>query len=169
MHVEFVSGHICIEDLKSFLRKTADISKANSCIIQAINADKIAGEEHLRFAVAKALRAFEQERNAAKDMGIEVMRYASGKRQIEEAFSMGVHQGQNNVVFVVLGEEDSVTTCLYILKEIIIPADVIEYKISKREEIIMQFGITLDEIAVVGEQMIPELVIERVALVDVLK
>lgn len=169
MQVEFLSGRIFIEDLKAFLRTTADISKANSCIIQAINADKIVGEKHLRFAVAKALRAFEQQRNAAKDMGIEIMRYASGKRQIEEAFSMGVHQGQNNVVFVVIGETDSVPVCLDILKEMVVPCDVIQYLLSKREEIIRQFGITTDEIAVVGEQMIPELVIERVALVDVLK
>jgi KEOPS complex subunit Cgi121 len=119
--------------------------------------------------VAKALRAFEQQRNAAKDMGIEIMRYASGKRQIEEAFSMGVRQGQNNVVFVVIGEVDSVFVCLDILREMVVPCDVIQYLLSKREEIIRQFEITTDEIAVVGEQMIPELVIERVALVDVLK
>lgn len=169
MHVEFISGRIFIEDLKSFLRKTADISKVNHCMIQAINADKVAGEEHLRFAVAKALRAFEQGRNAAKDMGVEVMRYASGKRQIEEAFSMGIRQGQNNVVFVVIGEEDSVAACGSMLIEMIVPADIIEYMPSKREEIIMQFGITKEEISVVGEQMVPELVIERVALVDVLK
>ncbi|HML26042.1 MAG TPA: hypothetical protein PKC27_05040, partial [Methanomethylovorans sp.] len=47
--------------------------------------------------------------------------------------------------------------------------DVIAYLSSKRDEMIMQFGITADEIEVVGEQMVPELVIERVALVDVLK
>lgn len=169
MHVEFVSGHIFIEDLKTFLKTTADLSKANNCIIQSMNADKIAGGKHLQFAVAKALRAFEQERNAAKDMGIEIMRYASGKRQIEEAFSMGVHQGQNNIVFVVMGEEDHVPACVTAIKEMIVPVDVVEYLPSKRDEVIRQFGITADEIGVVGEQMIPELVIERVALVDVLK
>ncbi|WP_370573695.1 KEOPS complex subunit Cgi121 [Methanomethylovorans sp.] len=169
MHIEFVSGRIFIDDLKAFLKTTADISKANGCIIQAINADKIAGEKHLYFAVTKALRAFEQGRNAAKDMGIEIMRYASGKRQIEEAFSMGVFQGRNNIVFVVIGEEDSVPSCADILKEMIVPVDVIQYLLSKREGLILQFGITADEITVVGEQMVPELVIERVALVDVLK
>jgi KEOPS complex subunit Cgi121 len=169
MQVEFVSGRIFIEDLKAFLRTTADISKANRCIIQAMNANKIAGGKHLQFAVAKALRAFEQGRNAAKDMGIEIMRYASGKRQIEEAFSMGVHQGQNNIVFVVMGEDDHVPACVTAIKEMIVSVDVVEYLPSKRDEVIKQFGITADEIGVVGEQMIPELVIERVALVDVLK
>lgn len=169
MHVEFVSGRIFIEDMKVFLREIADKSKANGCIIQTINADRVAGEKHLHFAVTKALRAFDQGRNAAKDMGIEIMRYASGKRQIEEAFSMGVHQGQNNVVFIVMGEACSVPACVGILKQMIVPVDVIAYLPSKKEEIIMQFGITADEIAVVGEQMVPELVIERVALVDVLK
>jgi len=169
MHVEFIGSRIFIEDLRSFLGTIADISKANNCTIQAINADKIAGEKHLHFAVVKAFRAFEKKRNAAKDIGIEIMRYASGKRQIEEAFSMGVHQGQNNVVFIVLGEACSASQCMDILKQMFVSADVIKYLPSNREEIIMQFGITSDEIAVVGEQMIPELVIERVALVDVLK
>ena len=170
MHVEFIGSRIFIEDLRSFLGAIADISKANNCTIQVINTDKIAGEKHLHFAVLKAFRAFEQKRNAAKDIGIEIMRYASGKRQIEEAFSMGVHQGQNNVVFIVLGEACSASQCMDILKQMFVSDDdVIKYLPSKREEIIMQFGITSDEIAVVGEQMIPELVIERVALVDVLK
>lgn len=169
MHFEFVSGRIFIEDLRSFLRTIEDISKATGCIVQSMNADKVAGEDHLQFAVAKALRAFEQERNAAKDTGIEIMRYASGKRQIEEAFSMGVRQGRNNVVFIVMGEACSVSSCVDMLGQMVVPADVIKYLPSKREEMIIQFGITADEIEVVGEQMVPELVIERVALVDVLK
>jgi KEOPS complex subunit Cgi121 len=169
MHVEFIGGRIFIEDLKPFLRTIADISKTNNCTIQALNADKVAGEKHLQFAVLKACRAFGQERNAAKDIGIEIMRYASGKRQIEEAFSMGVRQGQNNIVFIVRGEACSVSSCMDILKQMLVSADVIKYLPSKRDEIIIQFGITADEITVVGEQMIQELVIERVALVDVLK
>ncbi len=169
MHVELIGGHILIEDLRSFLRTIADISKANDCTVQAINADRVAGEKHLHFAVSKALRAFRQERNAAKDIGIEIMRYASGKRQIEEAFSMGVRQGKNNVVFIIMGKACSVASCMNMLEQMFVPADVIEYLPSKRDEIIMQFGISADEIAVVGEQLIPELVIERVALVDVLK
>ncbi|MGB3907330.1 MAG: KEOPS complex subunit Cgi121 [Methanomethylovorans sp.] len=169
MHIEFVSGRIFIEDLKSFLRSLEDISKATDCIVQSMNADKVAGKDHLRFAVAKAIRAFEQERNVAKDVGIEIMRYASGKRQIEEAFSMGVKQGQNNVVFIVMGKARSVTSCVDMLKQIVVPEDVITYLPSKRDEVIMHFSITADEIEVVGEQMVPELVIERVALVDVLK
>ncbi|MBC7086399.1 MAG: hypothetical protein H5T43_08600 [Methanomethylovorans sp.] len=169
MHFEFLSGFIYIENLKGFLEKITEISESSGCTIQCLNADLVAGEKHLLFAVTKALRAFDQGKNAAKDMGIEIMRYASGKRQIEEAFSMGVHEGLNNIVFIIIGEMQAVSSCMDILKKMINTHDVISYLPFKREKIMEQFEITAEELAVVGEQMIPALVIERVALVDILK
>ncbi|MEZ5336010.1 MAG: KEOPS complex subunit Cgi121 [Methanolobus sp.] len=55
------------------------------------------------------------------------------------------------------------------LKSLIEEAEVIEYSDSKREDILDQFSITEKEVEAVGEEMIPSLVIERVALVDIIK
>jgi KEOPS complex subunit Cgi121 len=43
------------------------------------------------------------------------------------------------------------------------------YNASKREQLMKIFGITNEELEAVGEEKLPELVLERVALVDVIK
>jgi len=46
---------------------------------------------------------------------------------------------------------------------------VLDYNESKKDVILKTFGITDTEIEAVGEDKIPKLVLERVALLDVLK
>ncbi|MDW7730896.1 MAG: KEOPS complex subunit Cgi121, partial [Methanolobus sp.] len=91
MDFRLFCGHKNIESVPDFLAQVSSVSSENGTIIQAMDAGKIAGEKHVIFAIEKALRAIDNNCNAAKDPGIEIMRYASGKRQIGEAFSMGVH------------------------------------------------------------------------------
>lgn len=169
MDTSIVSGLVHIEDLRVLLKTLNNISSANDVTIQALDADKIAGERHVRFAVKKAIDAMETHTNVANDLGVEIMRYAAGERQIEKAFSMGLHDGENRVVFVLVGEEKSLLSASNALFKIIVEKPLIDYSLSKRESIISQFNITESEIGAVGEDKIPELVIERVALVDVLK
>jgi len=47
--------------------------------------------------------------------------------------------------------------------------NVLDYNKYKKTAIMQIFGITPEEISVVGEDKIPELVLERVALVDIIK
>ncbi|MDF1533975.1 MAG: KEOPS complex subunit Cgi121 [Methanosarcinaceae archaeon] len=169
MDTSIVTGLIQIEDLREFLKKLNDIYSANNITIQALNADMIAGERHILFAVKKAINAMKTHTNVANDLGVEIMRYAAGERQIEKAFMMGLHDGENRVLFVLVGEGQSLLLASNALLEIIDEKSLIDYSPSKRESIISQFNITEFEIEAVGEDKIPELVIERVALVDVLK
>lgn len=169
MHFEFVSGSIYIQNIEMFINEITDIATLYNCTIQALNANKIAGKEHLQMSIKKALRAFKLKRNSANDLGIEIMRYASGKRQIEEAFSMGIKNGKNNVVFAVIGNQQDVSFCMKKLLEIVNEEDLVTYTYQKKAVIIDQFEITSAEITVVGEESIPLLVLERVALVDILK
>jgi KEOPS complex subunit Cgi121 len=97
------------------------------------------------------------------------MRYAAGERQIGKALLIGLHEGQNNAAFVIAGEPQSVSKAARELKKIINEKPLLDYSPSKRESIVSHFNITGSEIEAVGEDKIPELVIERVALVDVLK
>ena len=169
MDTSIVSGLVQIEDLRKFLKTLSEISSINNVTIQALDADKIAGERHVRFAVKKATDAMEAHTNVANDLGVEIMRYAAGERQIEKAFSIGLHEGENSAVFVIVGEEQSLSLAVIALLEIIDEKPLLDYSVSKQKSIISQFNITESEIEAVGEDKIPELVIERVALVDVLK
>ncbi|MEZ5336009.1 MAG: KEOPS complex subunit Cgi121 [Methanolobus sp.] len=106
MEFSIIGGSAFIGSVPDFLSSVKSVSSANKTIIQAMDASKIAGEEHVRFAIKKAIRAIDNKSNVAKDAGIEIMRYASGKRQIGEAFSLGVHEGQMDLVFAVAGDKN---------------------------------------------------------------
>ena len=170
--IQVICGAVRIADLPGFLKTINNIAFENEVTIQGLNADLIAGERHLHFAVGKALRAVASGRNVAKDTGIEIMRYAAGERQIERSFSIGLHEGENNVVFVLLGKMDNLLIAFSEVRKLIEEKpcpELLAYSSSKRKGILSLFRITDEEIEASGEEHIPELVIERVALANFVK
>jgi len=170
--VQIICGTVRIPNLSRFLKTVSFIASENEVVIQGLNADLIAGERHLHFAIGKAIRAVAAGKNIAKDPGIEIMRYTVGERQIERSFSIGLQEGENNAVFILLGRMDNLILALSAIKELINEkpcSELLAYSDSKRKGIISLFGITDAEIKASGEEYIPELVTERVALVDFLK
>ncbi len=161
--IHILEGKVSIENIEEFLQKLKKISKEKNLILQALDADKIAGKEHIRFAVEKAINSFKTGTNIANDLSKEIMLYAAGTRQINKAVKLGIHKGENNIVLVAVGEVQ-----LSGFDEIR-SADVLAYNASKREQLMKAFGITNEELEAVGEEKLPELVLERVALVDVIK
>jgi len=170
--IQIVCGVIRVPNLSGFLKTVSSIASENEVVIQGLNADLIAGERHLHFAIRKALRAVAAGKNKAKDPGIEIMRYAAGERQIERSFSIGLREGENNAVFVLFGKMDNVILALSAIRVLIdvkTCSEILAYSNSKKNGILSLFGITAKEIEASGEEHIPELVIERVALADFLK
>lgn len=159
--VQIIEGTIVIDDTEKFLQRLKKIGKEKNMVIQALDADKLAGEEHIRFAVEKAISSFEKGRNVSKDLAKEIILYAAGTRQINRAMRLGVHSGKNNIALVVIGDELAFND--------ITPERVLQYDSSKNEALMDIFNITKEELVAAGEDKIPALVLERVALVDVLK
>ena len=170
--IQIICGTVRIPNLSGFLKSVNSVASENEVVIQGLNADLIAGERHLHFAVGKALRAVAAGRNIAKDPGIEIMRYAAGERQIERSFSIGLREGENNAVIVLFGKADNLILALSAIRKLIEEkpcSELLTYSDSKRKGICFLFGITDAEIEASGEEHIPELVIERVALADLIK
>ncbi len=162
--IQILEGTIFIDDKEKFLHKLNKISKDKGVVIQAFDADKLASEEHIRFAVGKAMNSFKAGRNIANDLAKEIMLYAAGTRQIKRAMKLGVHNGENNIVLVAIGEVIDLSAF-----DEITPKPVLRYDNSKNDALLEIFNITKEELKARGEDKIPELVIERVALVDVIK
>ncbi|HEY9207344.1 MAG TPA: KEOPS complex subunit Cgi121 [Candidatus Methanoperedens sp.] len=160
----FLEGTVFIDNVEDFLHKLKKMSKEKNLTIQALDADKLAGEEHVRFAVEKAMNSFKSGTNIASDLAKEIMLYAAGTRQISRAMKLGIHRGENNIVLVAVGEAPDLSEFIEIT-----PGHVLQYDESKKEAMMEVFNITKEEIAATGEDKIPELVLERVALVDVIK
>jgi KEOPS complex subunit Cgi121 len=165
--IHIFEGSIFIENVEEFLQKLKKTAKEKNAVLQALDADKLAGEVHVKFAVEKAVRSFENKRNIAKELAKEIMLYASGSRQISRAMKLGIHKGLNNLVLVAVGDnlDASVFSDLAEIEQ----KPVLRYDNSKKKALMEAFGITEEEIKAAGEEKIPDLVIERVALLDVLK
>ncbi len=162
--VQIVEGTAFIDNTEKFLQKLKNISKDKNVVLQVLDADKLAGEEHVRFAVQKSINSFKMGRNIANDLAKEIMLYAAGTRQISKAMRLGVHNGENNIALVAVGEAPDLSAF-----DEIIPENVLQYNDSKKNTLMDIFNITKEELEAVGEDKIPELVLERVALVDVIK
>lgn len=170
MNIQIIGGNINIKDLPRFLGQLAGIESAHNVTVQALNAEFVSGVRHMLFAVEKAIRSFESDSNIANNLGMEIMLYASGNRQIGKALGMGAKTGDNRIAVVVAGDS-GVDGAVSEVNEMLDAADpsVLEYSEDKKEDILEFFNITPDELDAVGEGKIPELVLERVALVDVIK
>ncbi len=165
--IYIIEGSVFIENVEEFLQKLKKTSTEKNAVLQALDADKLAGEEHVRFAVEKAIRSFETKRNIANELAKEIMLYASGSRQISRAMKLGIHKGLNNIVLVAVG--DNLHASVFSDLPEIEQKPVLRYDHSKKKALMDAFGITEEEIEAAGEEKIPLLVLERVALVDVIK
>jgi KEOPS complex subunit Cgi121 len=162
--IQILEGTVFIENKELFLKKIKEISMGKNLVIQAFDADKLAGKEHLTFAIEKALETFKKGTNIANDLAKEIMLYAAGTRQINRAVKIGVHDGLNNIALVAVGEMIDLSAF-----DEVTPGNVLQYRGSKNSVLMDIFNITQEEIEAAGAEKIPELVLERVALVDVMK
>jgi KEOPS complex subunit Cgi121 len=161
-----LGGRVDIKDVKAFIGKLSAIGRECSVTVQAVNADRVAGRGHIEFAANKAVEAFRNKENLARDLGMETMLYLRGKRQIEKALELGVREGMNDVAIVIIGDnpgcaEDRARAVLDS-----VDGKVVDYSREKDETLMKLYDITPEEIAIVGRERIPLLVRERSALLE---
>lgn len=88
-----------ITDFKNLMNTTNKLSKNGT--VQLLNADGIAGREHILHATVHAIKAFERKENIAKDLGLEICVRASAQRQISKALSiLGIKDSEMNICAV---------------------------------------------------------------------
>jgi KEOPS complex subunit Cgi121 len=154
-----IFGRPKVRGKEAFLAALRKAQVESGCVIQAMDASLIVGESHATFAAEKAIRAFSEEKNVAKDLGLEILRYASGKRQISRALTMGVSEETERIALIVV--ENGTPPKI---------SDIIEVDGEgpcwSRAAVREAFEIGEAEIEAAGEERIPDLVLERVALMD---
>lgn len=173
------SGATEIADIEAFVEQLRAIEANTGCAVQAFDARLIGGHAHLKTAVEHANRSVARDENVAADRSIEILCYAAGTRQIEEAMGIGVSQGVTPVVVVVDrgrlgvpesqaplgdgGDEDAAVTAV---QELLAPSDTLG---QIDEDALMRFfDISETERAATSADL-ETLVRERVALLDVEK
>jgi KEOPS complex subunit Cgi121 len=162
-----VTATTTIDDLDSFLTEIDAISEATDAAIQCFDADYVAGESHLRRAVELADRAREHGTAVAREPAVEILLYAAGRRQINQALEMGVDEGETDVVSVVSGGDEA--TAEQRVQELLGATGTDDpVSLGDAETIRAFFDIGDREVAVVDGDL-EDIVLERVALLDVEK
>ncbi len=111
-----------------------------------------------------ANRAFERGENVARDPAVEILLYAAGRRQINQALEMGVSEGEQDVIVVVAGERE--TPAAAAVSELLTPKDTLGT--PDRESVFEFFSISEREVAATTANL-TDIVRERVALLEVEK
>jgi KEOPS complex subunit Cgi121 len=163
--IRLLFGKPVIRDRGGLLSAINDLQFRHGCIVQVLDAEKVAGERHIRFAAKKALAAFSEHRNVAKDAGMEIMRYASGERQIERALFMRISDSTERIALVIAGDASRCNWPDASELSLIIEPDAKGCSFCAKA-VKEAFNISSEELRIVGEERIEDLVIERVALVD---
>lgn len=179
LNCRIITGTVSILTVDDFLSVLREIADKYVVTVQALDATLIAGAEHIKSAVKKAIRAVGRKNSITSALGLEILLYAAGRRQIERALAMGVKEGEKEVVVVIVdsgGEKDLGVVVEEVKRKTGIVEDPIrdlelesDHNKHKREKLKQFFGITDDELNAVGEKKLKMLVLERVALLDVLK
>ena len=170
-----VGGRVSIEDLDAFLAELEAIAAETGTVVQAVDADRIVDGDHLRLATRLAARAVARGEAVARDPAVEVLLYAAGRRQIDQALTLGVETGEQRVGFVVADfgdvpgaarSEASLEAAMKAVERLCEPAPVLG---SFDEAAVRSYyEVTDRELeAVAGD--LSSLVHERVALLDVEK
>ena len=160
-----------IQDINSFLKKIITLSSRYDMVIQVVNADFVYGKDHLFSAVEHTIRSFKNRMNSLNSLSLEMLLYASGERQIQKAIEkIGIKNGNQKIAFIFIKENNRK-----------ISDDEVEHVLSslnlKRDDKVLEgdvdtlkrFGITEDELSTIPESKYGDLLLEKVALVDIIK
>ncbi|UWG46382.1 KEOPS complex subunit [Halanaeroarchaeum sp. HSR-CO] len=132
--------------------------------VQAFDARYVAGRRHLETAVEHANRSMERGENVADDRAVEILCYAAGRRQIEQALEMGLEPGTSSVLVVVDGPDEK--RVAEEVETVVAPDDA--FGQTDPNLIANYFDVTDPERAA-SDASLQSLVCERVALLDVEK
>ena len=163
-----------VTDVPAFIEAVRE--KIGEYIFQLLNADHVGCWEHLYFATLNALKAFQDERNLAGRLDVEMLLYASGQDQISKAFTLlGLTPQASRIALVTLTESEgeAVAAIKRATPLLGVPDDdVLEVNGQKFKRLREVFSISDEELEAVAEpggerSALKSLLIERCALLAI--
>jgi len=163
-------GHI--RDVSGFLSKVQEAAVRHRLMIQVLDAEMVYGRLHLLSAYDHAVRAFHEKTQATNSLGLETLLYASGESQIQKALAkMGVKPETTCIAVVIGGEKDFSANLDAVLSDLFSGIGFVrdDTVLEGDRETLRRFGVSDQEAATVTEERYGDLILEKVAMVDVLK
>lgn len=163
-----------IDDIEKSLEIIQQYEKKYGISLLLLNPLLVYGKEHIESAVTHAIRAFQEKRNTSHSLSLEILLYASGKNQLKDAIEfMGITRtGPYAIICVgktrISGSKNSIPEEIgKLVADLKLDKD--NFILNGNKEILYRFGITDTELKTVDKSMYQDLILERVAMVDVLK
>jgi len=168
-----LAGGTCtVDNQKIFITRIQQFAEEHELIIQVFNAEKIYGKNHLLSAVHHALRSEKEKRMTTNSIEMELFLYASGERQLKLAIpKMGVHTGNNTVAVIIINRltssknDEDIITWFFSSMDITQNDEVLKGDVNT----LLSFGINPEEINTVSEHRYDRLILEKIALIDIIK
>ncbi|ELZ73718.1 KEOPS complex Cgi121-like subunit [Haloferax prahovense DSM 18310] len=162
--MRLVEAEATVSDLDSFIAVVGDVADETGATVQAFDARYVVDREHLERATELADRAIGRGNEIARDRAVEILLYASGRRQINRAFEIGVSEGTLPVVILVDGGDEEGAEAALFDRLDLEPAETLgDYDEALVREV---FDVGETELRVADGDL-PALVKERVALLAV--
>jgi tRNA threonylcarbamoyladenosine modification (KEOPS) complex Cgi121 subunit len=162
-----------INNVEKFISKLDEYSNKKRVEIQVFNADLIFGKNHLISSYQHALRAWERKKNTTNSFKMELLLYASGERQLKLAIpKMGIKKGRNNIAFIMF----NIPNNKFQFNDNLV-VDFLRYLSLKRNdeviygdfETLKKFGISQKELETITKKEYEKIIMEKVAIVDIIK
>jgi KEOPS complex subunit Cgi121 len=167
--MRLVEGVADIADVDAFVSRLGEVGAAHDVTVQAFDARYVVSRAHLERAVELADRALERGENVARDRGVEILLYAAGRRQIDQALTLGVSAGTHPVVVLVDAERGDAAAereAAAAVRAELAPEETLGA--FDEERVRAYFDVGDRELAAVAGT-VEDVVLERVALLDVEK
>jgi KEOPS complex subunit Cgi121 len=173
IHMELVEGIVHVEtdtepghaSVETFIKTLEKIGARYNVTCQAFDARYIVSARHLEQALKLADRARARGNGIARDRGVEVLLYAAGRRQIDQALELGIGQGETPVVVLLSAEDDGDTTAAAAAaRKLLVPGNTLGA--YDRTLVRKFFDVGEQELAATNARL-ESLVLERVALLVV--
>jgi KEOPS complex subunit Cgi121 len=167
------AGQMMVSNVNDCVQELNRLSDDLDLSLQVLNADMVCGKKHIDSAILHAIRAWKENTQSTHSLSMEVILYAAGERQVKIALEkMGISSGNNSVVLVLIDAKqkkkkkldkivDQIVEKLNIIKD----SSVISCSVDK----LQLFGIERTEIETVSKDHLSHLVLEKIALVDIIK
>jgi KEOPS complex subunit Cgi121 len=169
MHAEdctIVQYRTEIQNPEAFLTIVRGIAARHGVHIILFNASNMAGMAHVRAALHHAFRAFSSDSAISNSVEMEAFLYASGSRQCQIGSRFGVQAGSNDTYLCICPASSGTLEELLEFGELC-DEDWETLSCEKMNHLRELFEISEEELAVVGPSRMTELILERVALLEV--
>ncbi|GGC50230.1 KEOPS complex subunit Cgi121 [Haloferax sulfurifontis] len=162
--MRLVEAEATVANLDSFIAAVGEIADETGATVQAFDARYVVDREHLERATELADRAIARGNEIARDRAVEILLYASGRRQINRAFEIGVSEGALPVVILVDGGDEAEAEAALFDRLDLEPAETL----GDYDEALVRDVFDVGEAELrVADGDLPALVRERVALLAV--